>query len=69
MFLGFVAIGLVFGLLNVASNRPTAAKFKQEHPAASLALMLFGALAILYLLDGIIVFLLGILLPFSGNRN
>lgn len=67
MFLGFVAIALGLGLLNVASNGPTATKFKQEHPVASLALIGVSALGILYLLDGVVVFLLGILLPFSGN--
>ena len=34
----------------------------------SLFVLLFGAYLIVYLLDGIVVFLLGVLLPFSGNK-
>ena len=68
MFLGLFAIGLACGLFAAASNGgPQVAKFKQEHPVISIITLLFGAYLIIYLLDGILVFLLGILLPFSGK--
>jgi hypothetical protein len=68
MFLGLFAIGLSCGLFAAASNGgPQVAKFKQEHPVISIITLLFGAYLIIYLLDGILVFLLGILLPFSGK--
>jgi hypothetical protein len=68
MFLGLFAIGVAFGLFSMASNAgPQVIKFKEEHPIVSLFALLIGAYLIVYLLDGIIVFLLGILLPFSGK--
>ena len=68
MFLGVFAIGVAFGLFSMASNAgPQVLKFKEEHPIASLFALLIGAYFIVYLLDGIIVFLLGILLPFAGK--
>ena len=68
MFLGVFAIGVAFGLFSMASNAGSQVlKFKEEHPIASLFALLIGAYLIVYLLDGIIVFLLGILLPFAGK--
>lgn len=70
MFLGLFAIGLACGLFVAASNGgPQVAKFKQDHPVISLITLLLGAYLIVYLLDGILVFLLGILLPFSGKST
>lgn len=68
MFLGLFAIGVAFGLFSLASSAgPQVMQFKEEHPVVSLFALLFGAYMIVYLLDGIVVFLLGILLPFAGN--
>lgn len=70
MVLGLFAIGLACGLFAAASNGgPQVAKFKQEHPVVSIITILLGAYLIIYLLDGILVFLLGILLPFSGKSS
>lgn len=68
MFLGLFAIGLACGLFVAAGNGgPQIVKFKQDHPVVSIVALLMGAYLIIYLLDGILVFLLGILLPFSGR--
>ena len=68
MFLGLFAIGLACGLFVAAGNGgPQIVKFKQEHPVVSIFTLLMGAYLIIYLLDGILVFLLGILLPFCGR--
>ena len=68
MFLGLFAIGLACGLFVAANNGgPQVTKFKQEHKIVSIICLLLGAYLIIYLLDGILVFLLGILLPFSGK--
>ncbi len=70
MVLGLFAIGLACGLFAAASNGgPQVAKFKQEHPVVSIITLLLGVYLIIYLLDGILVFLLGILLPFSGKSS
>lgn len=67
MFLGLFAIGLACGLFVAAGNGgPQVIKFKQDHPIFSLVALLLAAYLIIYLFDGILVFLLGILLPFSG---
>lgn len=68
MFLGLFAIGVAFGLFSLASSAgPQVMQFKEEHPVVSLFALLFGAYMIVYLLDGIVVFLLGILLPFAAT--
>lgn len=68
MFLGLFAIAVACSLLVAASNGgPQVAKFKQDHPIISVIAILVGAYLIVYLLDGILVFLLGILLPFSAT--
>lgn len=68
MFLGLFAIAVACSLLVAASNGgPQVAKFKQDHPIISVIAILVGTYLIVYLLDGILVFLLGILLPFSGK--
>lgn len=68
MFLGLFAIGLACGLFVAAGNGgPQIVKFKQDHPVVSIVALLMGAYLIIYLLDGILVFLLGILLPFSAT--
>lgn len=68
MFLGLFAICLACGLFVAAGNGgPQIVKFKQDHPVVSIVALLMGAYLIIYLLDGILVFLLGILLPFSGK--
>lgn len=67
MFLGLFAVGLAFGGVTAAGNSGTQlAQFKQDHPIVSLLALFLGAYMIVYLLDGIVVFLFGILLPISA---
>lgn len=70
MICGCIATGLVFGIFIYLSNeRVAAARFKQQHPIITL-LILFGALYfIAYMFQSVLVFFLGVLLPFSGNNN
>lgn len=70
MFLGLFAIGVACSILVAANNGGIqVTKFRQDHPIISAIAILVATYLIIYLLDGIIVFLLGILLPFSGNLH
>lgn len=69
MICGFLATGLIFTtFVYVTNERATAAHFKQQHPIISL-ILIFGSLYfIAYMFQSVLVFFLGILLPFSGNK-
>ena len=70
MILGLLAVGVALLLFAIASNAgPQVSRFKQDHPIASLAITSVGIYFVIYLLDGMLVFLLGILLPLSGLIN
>ncbi|CAH0562359.1 unnamed protein product [Brassicogethes aeneus] len=68
MTCGFLATAVIFMIfLYVTNEKPAAAQFKQKHPIVSL-LLVIGALYFLwYMLQSLLVFFLGILLPFSIN--
>lgn len=66
MFLGVFAMGIAFSLFGLAGNAgPQVSRFKRNHPLLSLAAVLIGCYFIVYLLNGIVVFIFGILLPIS----
>lgn len=67
MFLGVIAIGIGVTIFALASNAgPQVSKFKKDHPLVSLVILLSGCYFIIYLLNGIVVFIFGVLLPISG---
>ena len=68
MFLGLVAVGIAFVLFALAGNAgPQVSNFKRDHPLVSLAVFFICCYFIVYLLNGIVVFIFGILLPISGK--
>ena len=68
MFLGLFAVGLAFAGVTAAGNSGAqVAQFKQDHPIVALMALFLGAYMIVYLLDGIVVFLFGVLLPISAT--
>lgn len=67
MALGLMAVGVTFSLFALAGQAGAeVANFKRDHPVISLCAILVGGYLIVYLFDGIVIFMLGVLLPFSG---
>ena len=67
MALGLIALGIGCVLFSLAcSAGPQVSQFKKDHPLVSVAALLSGVYFIVYLLNSIMVFLFGILLPVSG---
>jgi hypothetical protein len=63
-----LAIGVAFGLFYYSTNAMRSAiRFKKDHPVISVLTVLGGEYFTLYMLDSVIVFLLGILLPIMGT--
>jgi len=66
MALGLIALGIGCVLFSLAcSAGPQVSQFKKDHPLVSVAALLSGVYFIVYLLNSIMVFLFGILLPVS----
>lgn len=67
MACGFLVIFLSFLIFCYFTNeRYAAAKFKRDHPVLGIVLVLSGGYFVTYMLGAVLVFLFGILLPFSG---
>jgi len=67
MILGLVAVVIASVLFAMASAAgPQVLTFKKDHPLISVGLLLGGVYFIISLLDGILVFVLGIILPISA---
>lgn len=63
---GSVVVVVVLGLFFYITNeRAAAAEFKRQHPIVSLLLILSGIYFICYMFKSLLIFLLGIFLPFS----
>ncbi|KAL0275882.1 UNVERIFIED_CONTAM: hypothetical protein PYX00_003608 [Menopon gallinae] len=64
MLFGTLALSVTFGLFYYFTNvKSSAAQFKKNHPMVGVALILGGGWFVVYLLDSVLVFLFGILLP------
>lgn len=70
MICGCLATGLIFAIfVYVTNEKAAAANFKQQHPLISL-ILIFGSLYfIAHMFQSVLVFFLGILLPFSGKTS
>ncbi|ENN76891.1 hypothetical protein HUJ04_012451 [Dendroctonus ponderosae] len=66
MICGCLATGLIFAIfVYVTNEKAAAANFKQQHPLISL-ILIFGSLYLIaHMFQSVLVFFLGILLPFS----
>jgi len=70
MFTGWLAMGVAFGLFYYFTNaRPSAERFRKEHPVLSLVFVIMGGGFIVYMFGSILVFLFGILLPIAGENS
>ena len=68
MFVGVMAIAVSATIFELANNAgPQVTKYKKDHPLVSLVILLIGIYLIIYLLNGIVVFIFGVLLPISGR--
>merc|ERR1712071_68869 len=66
MFVGVMAIAVSATIFELANNAgPQVTKYKKDHPLVSLVILLIGIYLIIYLLNGIVVFIFGVLLPIS----
>jgi hypothetical protein len=67
MLCGILAMAVAFGLFYYLTNaKRSATRFKKDHPVISVLIVLGGGYFIVYMLGSVIIFLLGILLPFAG---
>lgn len=64
-FLTTSVISMIF--MYVTNKRVTAAHFKKNHPIASILIIFAGGYFVAYMLQSLVVFLLGILLPFASK--
>lgn len=70
MLLGMIAMTIVIAIFAYVSTEGRAVhSFKKQNPAAGVVVMILGACFVTYTLGSLLVFLLGILLPFSGEFN
>ncbi|XP_066581273.1 PRA1 family protein 3 [Prorops nasuta] len=66
MLLGMVAMAVILGVFIYVSNEGRAVHhFKKKYPIAGIAFVILSASFVTYTLGSLLVFLLGILLPFS----
>lgn len=66
MICGFLATALIFAIFVYITNEKTsAAQFKQQHPLISLFIIFAALYFIAYMFQSLLVFFLGILLPFA----
>lgn len=66
MACGFMVTAVLFLIFFYITNEKAAAsQFKKRHPIVSLTIVLAGAYLITYMLGSLLVFFIGILLPFS----
>ncbi|CAH1111824.1 unnamed protein product [Psylliodes chrysocephalus] len=67
MACGFVATAVIFMIfIYVTNEQASAARFKRKHPIVSLFIIFAGCYFIAYMLQSLMVFLLGILLPVAA---
>lgn len=70
MACGFVATAVIFMIfIYVTNEQASAARFKRKHPIVSLFIIFAGCYFIAYMLQSLMVFLLGILLPVAGKDS
>ncbi|KAJ8918699.1 hypothetical protein NQ315_015019 [Exocentrus adspersus] len=66
MACGFLTTAVIFMIfMYVTNERAAAAHFKRNHPIASIFIIFAGGYFVAYMLKSLVVFLLGILLPFA----
>ncbi|KAL1492846.1 hypothetical protein ABEB36_011028 [Hypothenemus hampei] len=66
MICGCLTNGLLFMVfIYITNERSAAAQFKQQHPIITLAIIFGSLYLVAYLFQGLLVFFLGLLLPFS----
>lgn len=53
----------------ITNESVTASQFKRKHPIVSIILVFAGIYLVMNMLDSMLVFFLGILLPFSGKSQ
>ncbi|CAG9831458.1 unnamed protein product [Diabrotica balteata] len=67
MACGLLATAVLFMIfLYVTNEKVTAAQFKRKHPIISIIIVFAGAYFIAYMLQSLLVFLLGVLLPVAA---
>ena len=71
MLLGTIAMGVVLALFAYLSTEGRVIhNFKRQYPVAGVIAIIFGGCFVTYTLGSLLVFLLGIFLPFTGeSRN
>ena len=68
MVLGFGAVAGIFSLfVYVTNNKVEMKRFKRAHPGVSVAIVLFGGYLVVYVIGSVLVFFVGIGLPFMGK--
>ncbi|XP_023018516.2 jwa [Leptinotarsa decemlineata] len=67
MACGFLATAVIFMIfVYVTNEKATAARFKRNHPILSVFIIFAGGYFVAYMLQSLLVFFLGILLPVSA---
>lgn len=70
MACGFLAISVLFMIfIYVTNEKAAAAHFKRNHPILSIFIIFAAGYFIAYMLQSLLVFLLGILLPVTGKYS
>lgn len=68
MVLGFGAVAAAFSLfVYVTNNKAEMKKFKRAHPGVSVAIVLISGYLVVYVIGSVLVFFVGIGLPFIGK--
>lgn len=68
MACGFLVTAILFLVFCYITNeRVLARHFKRDHPILSILLILTGGYIVTYMVGSLLVFFVGILLPFSGT--
>ncbi|KAJ8980583.1 hypothetical protein NQ317_018710 [Molorchus minor] len=66
MALGFVTTAVIFMIfIYITNEKAVAAQFKKNHPIASIFIIFAGVYFVAYMLQSLLVFLLGIMLPLA----
>lgn len=70
MLVGMLAMMAILGtFVYVSMEGSVIHHFKKQYPAVGVLFIIFAGCFITYTLGSLLVFLLGILLPFCGKRN
>lgn len=70
MACGFLATSVMFMIfIYITNEKETAAQFKRSHPIVSIVIIFSAVYLLAYMLQSLLVFFLGILMPFTCKSN